>query len=341
MRSLLFKGAICVCLVLSACSESKETRLQRYLIQGNEKLVLQEYEQAERFYGEALRLDTCYTDALNNLGTVYHRRKDNAKAVEFYSKALACNPGFTEGYFNRANAYYELNKATLSLADLESVARVKPDTIVLHQLRALNFWKLHRYNDAIISFRKMMDGSAADADIMVNIGTVFTLNKQFDSARHYLSKAIAMKPGEANAFNAIGLVEAETGNIAKAHEWIDQALKSRPRDPYFLNNKGYLFLLEKRNEDALPLINESIGIDPYNGWAYRNKGIYYLQKQNADEAIRLLQRAEEIDPLMDKLYFWLGEAYGLKKDAKMSCGYFEKAFSAGQLSADELKEKCN
>lgn len=341
MRSLLFNKIICVWLVLSGCSESKETRLQRYLIQGNEKLVLQEYEQAERFYGEALRLDTCYVDALNNLGTVHHRRNDNVRAVEFYSRALACNSAFIDAYLNRANAYYELNKAALSLADLESVAKMKPDTIVLYQLRALNFWKLHRYEEAITNFRKMMNGSEADADIMVNIGTVFTLNKQFDSARYYLSKALVMKPDEPNAFNAIGLVEAENGNLAKGHEWIDKALKERPGDPFFLNNKGYLLLLEGRNEEALPLINESIGIDPYNGWAYRNKGIYYFQKQNPEESIRLLLRAEEIDPLMDKLYFWLGEAYGLKKDLKMSCAYLQKAFEAGQLTEGQLKEKCH
>jgi tetratricopeptide (TPR) repeat protein len=327
--------------LIVSCSDSRETRLQRYLIQGNEKLVGQEYEQAERFYKEALRLDSCFADALNNLGTVYHRKGDNERAIGFYTRAIDCTGGYADAYVNRANAYYELNQPLLSLKDLDLLAMKKPDTIVLYQLRALNFWKLHNYTDAIRNFAKMLERTPDDADILINLGTIYSSKKQFDSARYYLNRALQLKPGEPNTFNALALIEAENGNLIKASEWLEKALKINPHDAYFLNNKGYIHLLDGNYDEALPLINESIGIDPYNGWAYRNKGLFYLKTGNADEAIRLFKRAEQSDSLMDNLYYWLGDAYALKNDKTGSCSYYQKAFQYNQIPESELKRRCN
>jgi uncharacterized protein with beta-barrel porin domain len=68
LYSILFLG------MAVACSDTKETRLQRYLLQGNEQVSLRNADGAERFFKEALRLDSCFADALNNLGT---RRLNN------------------------------------------------------------------------------------------------------------------------------------------------------------------------------------------------------------------------------------------------------------------------
>jgi tetratricopeptide (TPR) repeat protein len=87
-------------------------------------------------------------------------------------------------------------------------------------------------------------------------------------------------------------------------------------------------------------IDLSITIDPYNGWAYRNKGIYYLMEQKYDDAIRLLKRAESSDSFIEKLNFFLGEAYDRQKDTKTACAYYAKAVDRMEMEAKDYKSKC-
>ena len=57
-------------ILLLSCFDSKETKLQRFLIQSNDMVKKQNVEQAERLLNEALKLDSCFSDAWNNLGTL-------------------------------------------------------------------------------------------------------------------------------------------------------------------------------------------------------------------------------------------------------------------------------
>lgn len=333
-----FSGIV-MFIVLVQCTDSRETRIQRHLVQGNEKIREQEYEQAERFFNAALRLDSCFEDALNNLGTVYHRRKNPEQAVAYYSKAIACAPRFVPALLNRANANYEMGEYDQALADLAVVESLKPDTTVLWELRALVLWKRGDYEDARRAFRRTGDPEQ-NPELMINLGTLFAAEKRYDSGRYYLRSVLGVDPQNHLALNALAMLEADAGNVAEARRLLESALVLAPRDPYYLNNRGYIHLLEGNTDEALPPINESITLDPYNGWAYRNKGYYYLKKGNPEEAIRLFERALNADARIDKLHLWMAEAQFRKGDHETGCRYLAKAAELNQISENEWQARC-
>ena len=84
------------------------------------------------------------------------------------------------------------------------------------------------------------------------------------------------------------MIEIERHSYDQASTHLANALTLKPDDPFFLNNRGYLHLLNKDLTKAKEDIDLSISLDPYNGWAYRNKGLYYLRTGNTEDAIRLL-----------------------------------------------------
>ena len=71
-------------LLTNGCRDSKETRLQRFLLQSNGMLKDHQEERAEYYLKEALKIDSCFADAWNNLGTLYYSQKEYAKAMEQY-----------------------------------------------------------------------------------------------------------------------------------------------------------------------------------------------------------------------------------------------------------------
>src|SRR5882724_6309839 len=122
---------VIILFLLTACG-SKEERIQKFLLKGNIASKERNWEQASYYYAEAIRLEPCYADAWNNLGTVYFQQQRYDKAMEYYDKALNCNPKFIDALLNRANTGYELKEYFRAVNDLEKAIELKPDTSVTY-----------------------------------------------------------------------------------------------------------------------------------------------------------------------------------------------------------------
>ncbi len=146
MRPFLF---ILLGVCLLAC-DTKETRLQQFLLKGNIAARDRNYDQASYYYGEAIRLEPCYADAWNNLGTVYFEQRRFDLALENYTKAIECKPTFVNALINRANAAYETKAYFQSLDDLTKVIAVKPDTALAHFTKGLVYTKMREFDKALL-----------------------------------------------------------------------------------------------------------------------------------------------------------------------------------------------
>jgi tetratricopeptide (TPR) repeat protein len=322
--------------LLGGCSESKETRLQRFLQQGNDMVMHSNDEQAISYYQNALRLDSCFADAWNNLGTVYFKRRDFDRAVVHYTRAIECRSQYADAYLNRANAFYETNELQNSLRDLDFVERKNPDTVVIHFLRGLIYTRLRDYEKARLNFEHAIAVDPGNPELKVNLGTVYYYQKKYDSALTLL-RSIPEETKEPNAYNTLSLIETATGNYPEAMRWISEALKLRPNDPYYLNNRGYIYLLMNETERGLADINESIAQDPHNAWAYRNKGIYYLLRSDAEAAARMFKEAEGRDPHLEDIYYYLGEAHWRLGQRERACTYYEKSLEMHEGRKPDMK----
>jgi tetratricopeptide (TPR) repeat protein len=336
------KNLVCVlvfALSLFACDQ-RETKLQRFLLQGNDMAAKQNFQEAKKYYREAIRLDSCFADAWNNLGTVYYKEKHFLDALESYSEALSCRPDFYDVLLNRSNTFYELNQLPAALNDLNKYDQHMADTSVSFFSRALILTKLKEYDSAITLFKKALSLDNNNVEIVINLGTVYYYKRDFTNARRLLDSAMVLKPDEGNIYNTIALLEMEQGNYTAALNMINKALLKLSDDPYYLNNRGYLYLLMNDLPNAIADIDKSISTDPYNAWAYRNKGIYSLKRKDYASAIRLLERAKSGDPQVDKLYFYLGEAYSNAGDKVKGCENYSVAVERQEMSAIEFKSRC-
>ena len=321
-RHLLFAGMI---IALFACGNDNETQKQRFLIRGNEALKQRNYREAIRVYEEAVNLDSCYVDAINNLGVVYFEQGQYEKAIMQYDQALLCQPDYFDALINRVNVFYELNELYRALDDLQYMERKTGDSSKVHFMLGLVHTKMRNYNEAITAFDKSLELDTANAETLINKGTVLYYQRQLSEAEQNLNDALKIDPLEPNAYNALSLIEVEKGNYAKALEMANQALDLETDQPYFLNNRGFIFLLTNELESARQDIDLSITKDPSNGWAYRNKGYYYYLNGEYEEALRLYQQASKLDPFIDKVFYFQGEAFLKLNKQKEACESFKKA----------------
>lgn len=326
---------------LVGCGESENTRKNRFLLKGNVALEEHNEEQAILYFREAIKIDSCFADAYNNLGTVYFRLRKFEDALEAYDHAIACRPGYLNSYFNRANTLYELGKPLFAHVDIQKVLIERPDTVPALFLQGLILTKLREFKRAEDIFKAALKRDSLNVELLVNLGTVHYYQKQYPEAVTYLQKAIGLSPKEANAYNARALVEVATDKLDDALKSINKAIDLKPGNAFYRNNRGYVYLLKDELALALEDIDYSITTDPYNAWAYRNKGIYYLKKGDTTNAIRLLEQAESLDSNVDQLYVYLVDAYMSSKEFVKACAARKKAIERHEKAVSMIVPNCN
>jgi tetratricopeptide (TPR) repeat protein len=175
----------------------------------------------------------------------------------------------------------------------------------------------------------------------VNHAIVHYYRKDFDLAKLELAKLAEVKKDEPNIYNTLSLIETEKGNYQEALKMVNKAIELDPKQSYFLNNRGFVYLSLKEMEKAEADINESISSDPYNAWAYRNKGVFYLMKGDYPSAERLLKQSIDMDNFVDKIYFYLGMAYLKNGKTALACTSFKKSEEFGdKMMTTDLVKAC-
>ena len=115
--------------------EIHPTYKNAYLLRGNAHLYLKEYDKSIIDYLNALRLDTKYQDAKNNLVVVYReagkdaaqQQHDIPKGIDYFVKALEINPKETEILSLLGTAYGLTNQPLKSIDVLERSLAVRYD----------------------------------------------------------------------------------------------------------------------------------------------------------------------------------------------------------------------
>lgn len=67
---------------------------------------LSELDQALKCYQRAVKVDSHYADAQNNIGTIFYERKKYTKAIRAYKKAISIRDDFAPFYLNLGYAYF-------------------------------------------------------------------------------------------------------------------------------------------------------------------------------------------------------------------------------------------
>jgi tetratricopeptide (TPR) repeat protein len=87
---------------------------------------------ARKYYEQAIKLKPNYSEAVNNLGTVYYATKSYRRAVSQYKKALKLAPDSASIHSNLGTAYYARNQFALANEEYRTAMQLDPDVFEHH-----------------------------------------------------------------------------------------------------------------------------------------------------------------------------------------------------------------
>ncbi len=193
----------------------------------------------------ARRADT--EDAYRQLALIYWRDGRASDAIATLEQALRNGVTQSEVRIKLGQYLAESGQAAKAVALLEAVAGDDPDALV-----ALgNAYEMTgRSNDAIRTFRHLLEIDPKNALAFQNIGIAQLGEKDQVSAEVSLRQAIAIDPSLAGAHTALGVVLAGTGRKSEAIDAWKQAVTLDPAEFDALFNLSRTLFEAGRQEEA-------------------------------------------------------------------------------------------
>jgi tetratricopeptide (TPR) repeat protein len=111
-------------------------------------------EKAQQHLEKAVQIAPDFEDALNDLGTIYHRKHQYAEAAALFERALKINADLLTARVNLGGTLIALNDYERALTENLRVLAVRPDDALAHGQAGLALYHLRRYEEAIPHFQQ-------------------------------------------------------------------------------------------------------------------------------------------------------------------------------------------
>jgi len=153
-----------------------------------------------------------------------------------------------------------------------------------HFEQALNFIQAGRLDEARIYLEELLKQNPTDADLLYNLGMLYTDLGKPMTAIPLLKKCIEISPPHANAHVALGFAHMSIGDLNTAKERTLEALKILPNDPVALRNLGGIFGKENDYLNAFYHLQKSYNIDPHDPQTVYGLAFSYMSLNDFENA---------------------------------------------------------
>jgi len=277
----------------SQISDKDRVNFETLFFNGNKEKVLGNYDLAETFYSQALRINPNSAATMYELANIYAFQNNKNQAL-FYSKRAAT--------IDPENIWYQIlyaeclkeNKQPAEVAKIyEGLVKRYPEKIDFYYELANAYLYLNKINDALKVYDKVESRTGVTEEISMQKLKIYKALKNYDKAIDEAKKLIKAFPKEAKYFGILGELYQEKGQPEKALEAYDDLLK----------------------------------IDPYNAYVHLSLADYYRsqnQNEKAFDEIKIAFKSKELD-IDTKVkillsYYSITEVYAdLKTDADELC----------------------
>ncbi len=185
-------------------------------------------QQAERLYEQVLTADPRHFDGLNLIGVIALQTDRNARAAEFFSRAIAISDQVADVHNNIGEAHRRLGRTDLALVHFGKAAGLDPT-----------------FTDARQNFARMLMASGRPDEALVELRNV-----------------LSTEPNNPQAKTFVADVFAARGQTQEAARLYQEIMSSVPAFMPAQIGLGRLMLAQGDADAALPLATRALGVEP-------------------------------------------------------------------------------
>jgi predicted O-linked N-acetylglucosamine transferase (SPINDLY family) len=148
-------------------------------------------------------------------------------------------------------------------------------------------------------------------------------------------EVLQLQPDNADALHLLGFIAYQTGHAASAADLVQRAIAVRPGQSQWHNLLGLAYASLGRDPEALATYKRAIELNPDPEF-YNNLGILHKTHGRVSEAIAAFKTATERDPAFADAHYNLGNVYAIDGKPVEAQMCFERALEANPSHAHAL-----
>ena len=238
-------------------------------------VISRDFPTAARLYKQLLKDDPSNVDYLKELGSIYVKNGEDAKAIPYYEQIITFYPHYID-----------------AMTSLGAIYR-----------------RLKRYEESIEILERAVDEGRQSADVNYNLGFTYREMGNWDDAIEAFSSVVNENPSDVLAYNHLGAIYLEKKDYEKSIASFKRGLQIDPNHPILNYNLARCFSQAKMYSDSIRCYQNALKAKP--GWvdAIKEFSNVLVKCQKSREASELVKHSIELHPNDTKLLGMLGHIY--------------------------------
>lgn len=265
-----------------------------------------------------------------NLGHCYSRQGNLSEAVEAFRNAVAFEPKDAGYLYNLGDALLAIGQPAKAVPALLGAVSLRPDYPLAQYDLGLAFFGLGRYEEGAVASEAALandpemkvqqsnlgigatnnlglclnnQGRHEDAlacfernlqlfaTTYFNIGLAQFRLRRFNDALASFSKALDIKPDDAEYLDLLGNAHLELGQLVEGKAVLERAISVNPQYALAHYDLGTVLAKGTELERALSCFEKAFAIDPNLYWAYYSAGCIHARAGRMAPALELIEQA--------------------------------------------------
>lgn len=283
---------------------------QEFLMErANQAVSEGKYKMALKIYQKALEKGANQAIVHYNMGNVFYRQNNVARAIYYYRNTIAIAPNFKNAYLNMAKINYS------------------------HE----------EYFSAIDTVKSYLNRNPYDVESLVLIAAIYRKTRNFTLAEKNLYDAQKLDPYYEDIYFEYADLFYELGDIDKALKHVQEGARAIPESIYLKEQEARLYSEKHDYKNSantyLSILAEFTNISEEQAYFYRcDIADCFLNTGLTNSAILELQKAAQSYPKKDTAFYILNSIYIDNNRILEGVEFYRKIFAKNPIIRDLIKD---
>jgi len=258
-------------------------------------------------FREALELDKGDVEVHKYLIKMLILNSQVEDALKESYKALRNRSYKSQDYKELVLMFINNNHYTEGMAFLRKIIKLNKSDANLHLSLVYALLRNDQVDEAELEAEIARKSKLFSASNFVTLGLLWHEKARFDTAKFYISQAIALSPNDANAHSALGSVFMRMGQFEMAKESFQSAIELSPEIADLHVDMGLALIRNKQYDEGIAALQNAITLAPEDARHYVTLGHTYLDGEQPHEAIVAFRQAVKLNPHDIRFYITLSK----------------------------------
>lgn len=239
MNKLLVYFFVFTFVGFTSCSSSEERELEeatKFFLRGNEKWAEKEFQEAIKWYTEAIEKKDDFSDAFYNRGLALEEIGKNREALMDFSKAFEIDSTLSMALFKKTELLQLMGNLDQALPLSAILVYKFPDSSSYWKLKGDILLEKDNLSEAKDQFQEALRLDSTNVEAMINYGIVFQKMGDLNQSEEIFLKALSYGKYKSLILNNLGYIEIEKQQWKRAKSLLLEAKDLDPNNALIQKN---------------------------------------------------------------------------------------------------------